>query len=160
MNQALWPDNAHRTGNSLPMNPTLQSDKLAKAANCLPVNKTSRPDSLFSDWWQPSRRGRTVSPGLQGKAGSRTERESLPFAFGWSPEDKFLWSASTAPKRWRLFRFLFGRSKRNAPPVRRTKQVSSPALSNTNRKKTKNHPSRVGCQSIPQTGRLYCIRFL
>ena len=47
------------------------SDLLFQTGNSLPIRKTLRPDKRLRDRQQLSRCGRTVSPGLQGKAGSR-----------------------------------------------------------------------------------------
>ena len=44
---------------------------------------------------------RRVGPSIRGW------RDGRAVLLGWSPEDKFLWSASTAPKRWHLSCFFF-----------------------------------------------------
>ena len=58
-----------------------------------------------------------VSPGLQGKAGSRRERDGPPFIGGGGLGGKAPKSSSTRSKGWRLSWFFFRRRKKNNPPA-------------------------------------------
>ena len=60
-----------------------------------------------------SRCGKTCTPGPQGGPGRSRWGDMSKFPAVRGPGGLAPWSASTASKRWRLFRFLFGRSKRN-----------------------------------------------
>ena len=58
-----------------------------------------------------------VSPGLQGKAGSRGEWDGLPSIVGGGLGGKAPKSSSTRSKGWRLSWFFFRRRKKNSPPA-------------------------------------------
>ena len=58
-----------------------------------------------------------VSPGLQGKAGSRGERDGLPSIDGGGLGGKAPKSSSTRSKGWRLSWFFFRRRKKNDLPA-------------------------------------------
>ena len=94
---------------------TLRPNLLFQTGNSLPIRKTLRPDKRLRDRQQLSRCGRTVSPGLQGKAGSRRWRDSMLLIFGGGVGGKAPNPSSTDSERWHLSCLLLSVTKEVRP---------------------------------------------
>ena len=99
---------------------------------------------------QPARSRRTVSPGLQGKAGSRGRRDGLPLISGGGVGGKAPDPSSTDSERWRLFRFLFGRSKRNIAPGDERSKAND--FQPEKQKETRFSHSNIACSAMENRG--------
>ena len=99
---------------------------------------------------QPARSRRTVSPGLQGKAGSRGRRDGLPLISGGGVGGKAPDPSSTDSERWRLFRFLFGRSKRNIAPGDERSKAND--FQPKKQKETRFSHSNIACSAMENRG--------